>query len=216
MLGILRKDLYDTFLIPKNILSNGFGYLFMFLFAYLLGPNYYMMMVFIMLAIPATSVMVLQAAIEQDESVRFDDVLLTYPISKKQIILTRFCGNLIGILLNMALSFLLMLGYVYGGKTTDIQDGIFIWLAGCVISLYAVAVFSVGFYLLGNKKGTIVYVVSILIWAFLYVILRFVAPWEKILEFGRWNLLGIAFAVAIPLLVLSYWGCLKIYEKKHS
>ena len=91
MLGILRKDLYDTFLIPKNILSNGFGYLFMFLFAYLLGPNYYMMMVFIMLAIPATSVMVLQAAIEQDESVRFDDVLLTYPISKKQIILTRFC-----------------------------------------------------------------------------------------------------------------------------
>lgn len=27
MLGILRKDLYDTFLIPKNILSNGFGYL---------------------------------------------------------------------------------------------------------------------------------------------------------------------------------------------
>lgn len=84
MLGILRKDLYDTFLIPKNILSNGFGYLFMFLFAYLLGPNYYMMMVFIMLAIPATSVMVLQAAIEQDESVRFDDVLLTYPISKSR------------------------------------------------------------------------------------------------------------------------------------
>lgn len=72
------------------------------------------------------------------------------------------------------------------------------------------------FYLLGNKKGTIVYVVSILIWAFLYVILRFVAPWEKILAFGRWNLLGIAFAVAIPLLALSYWGCLKIYEKKHS
>ena len=71
------------------------------------------------------------SAIEQDESVRFDDVLLTYPISKKQIILTRFCGNLIGILLNMALSFLLMLGYVYGGKTTDIRDGIFIWLAGC-------------------------------------------------------------------------------------
>ena len=49
MLGILRKDLYDTFLIPKNILSNGFGYLFMFLFAYLLGPNYYMMMVLLCL-----------------------------------------------------------------------------------------------------------------------------------------------------------------------
>ena len=175
-----------------------------------------MMMAFVMVAIPATSVMVLQAAIEQDESVRFDDVLLTYPISKKQIILTRFCGNLIGILLNMALSFLLMLGYVYGGKTTDIQNGVFIWLAGCVISLYAVAAFSVGIYLLGNKKGTIVYVVSILIWAFLYALLRFVAPWEKILAFGRWNLLGIAFVVAIPLLALSYWGCLKIYEKKHS
>lgn len=216
MIGILRKDLYDTFLIPKNILSNGFGYLFMFLFAYLLGSNYYMMMVFIMVALPATSVMVLQAAIEQDESVRFDDVLLTYPISKKQIILIRFFGNLIGILLNMALSFVLMLCYVYGGKTTDIQDGIFIWLSGCVISLYAVAVFSIGFYLFGNKKGTIIYVVSIVIWAFLYAVLRFVAPWEEILALGKWNLLGIAFLGAIPTLALSYWGCLKIYEKKHS
>lgn len=216
MLGILRKDLYDTFLIPKNILSNGLGYLFMFLFAYLTGPNRYMMMVFILVAIPATSIMILQAAIEQDETVRFDDLMLTYPISKKQIVLTRFLENLIGVLLNMAISLILMLGYVYGGKTTDIQTGIFIWMAGNVVSLYAVAVFSVGFYLLGNKKGTIVYVASIFIWAFVYVGLRFIAPWDKILAFGRWNLLGIAFVAVIPLLVLSYWGCLKIYEKKHS
>lgn len=216
MLGILRKDLYDTFLIPKNILSNGIGYFFMFLFAYLIGPSLYMLMAFVMIALPATSVMILQAAIEQDESVRFDDVLLTYPISKRQILLTRFCGNLIGVLINMVFSLVMMLGYVYGGKTTDIQTGIFIWLSGCVISLYAVAVFSIGFYLFGNKKGTIIYVVSVVILAFLYGILRFVAPWEEILALGKWNLLGIAFLGAIPTLALSYWGCLKIYEKKHS
>ena len=126
MLGILRKDLYDTFLIPKNILSNGIGYFFMFLFAYLMGPNLYMLMAFVMVALPATSVMILQAAMEQDESVRFDELMLTYPISKRQILLTRFCGNLIGGLINMVFSLVLMLGYVYGGKTTDIQNGIFI------------------------------------------------------------------------------------------
>ena len=216
MLGILRKDLYDTFLIPKNILSNGFGYLFMFLFAYLLGPNYYMMMVFIMLAIPATSVMVLQAAIEQDESVRFDDVLLTYPISKKQIILTRFCGNLIGILLNMALSFLLMLGYVYGGKTTDIRDGIFIWLAGCVISLYAVAVFSVGFYLLGNKKGTIMYVILLVAFVIGFIALNFVVGIEQLLLIPLNNCLLYGSILAVILNILGYFACLKIYDIKHS
>lgn len=135
--------------------------------------------------------------------------------SLKQITMNIPEGCVMG-LINMVFSLVLMLGYVYGGKTTDIQNGIFIWLAGSVISLYAAAVFSIGFYLFGNKKGTIIYVVSIVIWAFLYAVLRFVAPWEEILALGKWNLLGIAFLGAIPTIVLSYWGCLKIYEKKHS
>lgn len=109
--------------------------------------------------------------------------------SLKQITMNIPEGCVMG-LINMVFSLVLMLGYVYGGKTTDIQNGIFIWLAGSVI--------------------------SIVIWAFLYVVLRFVAPWEEILALGKWNLLGIAFLGAIPTIVLSYWGCLKIYEKKHS
>lgn len=109
--------------------------------------------------------------------------------SLKQITMNILEGCVMG-LINMVFSLVLMLGYVYGGKTTDIQNGIFIWLAGSVI--------------------------SIVIWAFLYAVLRFVAPWEEILALGKWNLLGIAFLGAIPTIVLSYWGCLKIYEKKHS
>lgn len=109
--------------------------------------------------------------------------------SLKQITMNIPEGCVMG-LINMVFSLVLMLGYVYGGKTTDIQNGIFIWLAGSVI--------------------------SIVIWAFLYAALRFVAPWEEILALGKWNLLGIAFLGAIPTIVLSYWGCLKIYEKKHS
>lgn len=109
--------------------------------------------------------------------------------SLKQITMNIPEGCVMG-LINMVFSLVLMLGYVYGGKTTDIQNGIFIWLAGSVI--------------------------SIVIWAFLYAVLRFVAPWEEILALGKWNLLGIAFLGAIPTIVLSYWGCLKIYEKKHS
>lgn len=109
--------------------------------------------------------------------------------SLKQITMNIPEGCVMG-LINMVFSLVLMLGYVYGGKTTDIQNGIFIWLAGSEI--------------------------SIVIWAFLYAVLRFVAPWEEILALGKWNLLGIAFLGAIPTIVLSYWGCLKIYEKKHS
>lgn len=86
--------------------------------------------------------------------------------SLKQITMNIPEGCVMG-LINMVFSLVLMLGYVYGGKTTDIQNGIFIWLAGSVI--------------------------SIVIWAFLYAVLRFVAPWEEILALGKWNLLGIAF-----------------------
>ena len=42
-----------------------------------------------------TTISVFQMALEQDEKVQFDEIMLTYPVTKKEIILARFIDNFI-------------------------------------------------------------------------------------------------------------------------
>lgn len=215
MLGIIKKDFYDTFCIPKNLLSNICGYALLAVSMLVLGSNEWAMMLFLIVCIPATSIAVLQAAMEQDEKVRFDDIMLTYPLSKRKIVLARFIDNLLFIAINAFISLILMLGYVYGYRTVGFQTGVLYWTVGLVVSLFMTAIFSVGFYLLGNKKGTILYFVLVVVGAGLYGMARFL-PIEKILDMDPWTLVGVGFVNSVIVLFVSYWACLKLYTRRHS
>lgn len=215
MLGIIKKDFYDTFCIPKNLLSNICGYALLPVSMLVLGSNEWVMMLFLIVCIPATSIAVLQAAMAQDEKVRFDDIMLTYPLSKRKIVLARFIDNLLFIAINAFISLILMLGYVYGYRTVGFQTGVLYWTVGLVVSLFMTAIFSVGFYLLGNKKGTILYFVLAGVGGGLYGMARFL-PIEKILDMDQWTLVGIGFVNSVIVLFVSYWACLKLYTRRHS
>lgn len=216
MWGIVKKDFYDTFCIPKNTLSSLGGYLALFVLAFLFGPDSTMMPAFLVLCIPMTTVAVLQSALEQDAMVKFDEILLTYPLTKKEIVLARFIDNLIYVGINAVISILLMLAYVYGGKTTDLQTGLWYCAAGLVISLITTAVFSVGFYILGNKKGTILYIALVLVAAITYSMMRLNFSFAWILNMNLWMLFAIGLVIGILSMLGSYWGCVKIYTRHHS
>lgn len=216
MWGIVKKDFYDTFCIPKNLLSNILGYLAMIILAVLMGQNRYMMMLFVVVCIPMTTISVFQMALEQDEKVQFDEIMLTYPVTKKEIILARFIDNFIYMGINTVISVIMVLGYVYLGKTVDIRTGMFYVAAGIAVSLIATAVFSIGFYLLGNKKGTILYVGMVIIVALFYG-LSSRGQWiSRIFQTDPRILTGIALILGGLLMAGSYWVCLKIYTRKHS
>ena len=134
-----------------------------FFCAFIIGPGRVALPLFLVLCIPMTTVSVLQAALEQDEMVLLDDIMLTYPLTKKEIVLARFIDNMIYVGINAVISVLMMLVYVYGAKTTDLQTGLLYCALGLVVSLVTTAVFSVGFYILGNKKGTILYIALVLV-----------------------------------------------------
>ena len=216
MWGIVKKDFYDTFCIPKNLLSNILGYLAMIILAVLMGQNRYMMMLFVVVCIPMTTISVFQMALEQDEKVQFDEIMLTYPVTKKEIILARFIDNFIYMGINTVISVIMVLGYVYLGKTVDIRTGMFYVAAGIAVSLIATAVFSIGFYLLGNKKGTILYVGMVIIVALFYG-LSSRGQWiSRIFQADPRILTGIALILGGLLMAGSYWVCLKIYTRQHS
>lgn len=216
MWGIIKKDFYDTFCIPKNLLSNVLGYLAMVVLAVLMGQNRYMMMLFVVVCIPMTTIAVFQMALEQDEKVQFDEIMLTYPVTKKEIIMARFIDNFIYMGINTVISVIMVLGYVYLGKTVDIRTGMFYVAAGIAVSLIATAVFSIGFYLLGNKKGTILYVGMVIIVALFYG-LSSRGQWiSRIFQTDPRILTGIALILGGLLMAGSYWVCLKIYTRQHS
>lgn len=216
MWGIIKKDFYDTFCIPKNLLSNVLGCLAMVVLAVLMGPNRYMMMLFVVLCIPMTTISVFQMALEQDEKVQFDKIMLTYPVTKKEIILARFIDNFIYMGINTVISVIMVLGYVYLGKTVDIRTGMLYVTAGIAVSLIATAVSSIGFYLLGNKKGTILYIGMVIIFALFYG-LSSRGQWiSRIFQTDPRILTGIALILGGLLMAGSYWVCLKIYARQHS
>ena len=216
MWGIVKKDFYDTFCIPKNLLSNILGYLAMIILAVLMGQNRYMMMLFVVVCIPMTTISVFQMALEQDEKVQFDEIMLTYPVTKKEIILARFIDNFIYMGINTVISVIMVLGYVYLGKTVDIRTGMFYVAAGIAVSLIATAVFSIGFYLLGNKKGTILYVGMVIIVALFYG-LSSRGQWiSRSFQTDPRILTGIALILGGLQMAGSYWVCLKIYTRQHS
>ena len=216
MLGIVKKDFYDTFCIPKNTLSSLGGYLALFVLAFLFGPDSAMMPVFLVLCIPMTTVAVLQSALEQDAMVKFDEILLTYPLTKKEIVLARFIDNMIYVGINAVISVLMMLIYVYGGKTTDLQEGLLYCALGVVVSLVTTAVFSVGFYILGNKKGTILYIALVLVATISYCFTQLNFSFAWILNMNPWMLFAIGLVIGILSMLGSYWGCVKIYTRHHS
>ena len=148
--------------------------------------------------------------------VKFDEILLTYPLTKKEIVLARFIDNLIYVGINAVISILLMLAYVYGGKTTDLQTGLWYCAAGLVISLITTAVFSVGFYILGNKKGTILYIALVLVATISYCFTQLNFSFTWILNMNPWMLFAIGLVIGILSMLGSYWGCVKIYTRHHS
>lgn len=216
MWGIVKKDFYDTFCIPKNTLASLGGYLALFIFSFLMGPDRMMMPLILVLCIPMTTVAVLQSALEQDEMVKFDDIMLTYPLTKNEIVLARFIDNLIYVGINIVISFLIMLVYVYGGKTTDLQTGLWHCALGLIVSLVTTAVFSVGFYILGNKKGTILYIALVVVAAIAYGMMQFDFSFAWILNMNPWMLFAIGLVIGILSMLGSYWGCVKIYTRHHS
>ncbi len=216
MWGIIQKDFYDSFCVPKNLVNTVFGLGLCWLLVWLLGADEYMLMLMVTMAIPMTSVSVLEFAIEQDELVRFDDILLTYPISKKKIVLARFIDSFLFAAGCSVFTAAMLLWYGVGNRAMDIKTAVLLWLAGIVASLFMLSISSLVFFWLGNKKGTIVYLVMVIVTAFTYVLAYWNVPVEKIVALGPWRLLGIGCVISLLAVTASYWGCLKIYTRRHS
>lgn len=216
MLGIMLKDFYQAFCIRKNLIYFVFGFLTYFVLFFAM-PSKYTVMLLVCLTIPMISVSPLQYSIERDELSKFDQIILTYPISKKKIVVTKLLETYIfSFVCLFTLSIPIVLSAVYGYKFLDFNDGVLILVESAIFTLIMLPINSAGFMMLGNKKGTIMYVVIVCFFIIGFLILNFAIGVEQLLSISLYQWLFYGGILAVILNIAGYFACLKIYDIRHS
>lgn len=212
MNGIIYKD-YVSSLLPKNFISLSSNIIVALGIVLFLDNFYSFALATMMLSLSGSSL--LQITMEQDELSNFDKIQLTFPLTKKQIVFTKYLAGLIMQGACFIISLLLALVYYWIGRVTLVA-ALQVWILGIIIGLIFFSICYTGFYLLGNKRGSIMYIITMLVLVIGYLLTFFNFDVAVILTINHNLLLAIGLVFALIILVISYVLSLKIYVKKYS
>lgn len=216
MKGIIIKDFYESFCLKKNMLSAIFGACAIPLILFLM-PSMYTFILMIVLTIPMLGISTLQYSMEQDEISDYNRILLTFPLTRKQIVGSKIVATLIlSALVDLLFMLPLTLVGVYVLKITTLQAGLFLWLLGCFATFIMTPIYNIGFFALGNKKGTIIYILITILLIGQFLWLHFSVGVEALLNLSKIKWILILAASILIINAVSYLLCVKIYTKKYS
>ena len=216
MRGIILKDFYESFCLRKNLIGMLFSFAVVTTLVIWMRDAYsYVLLVLLMM--PMIGVSTLQYSMEQDEISGYDEILLTFPLTKSEIVLAKLISTwLLALLSNLLISLPLTLLYVFAYHSITIELAFGTWLGGLIFSFVMNAINAAGFFALGNKKGTVMFVVILVILAIAYIAVQIGIGIEQLLQAGSMAMLGGGALLALLLNLLSYRLCLFIYTRKHT
>lgn len=216
MLGIIIKDFYESFCIRKNLFGFIFSYLFL-IFVIFGVRNVSGLVLLIVLALPMTSVSPLQYSMEQDEISKFDKKLLTFPLTRKEIVFSKISSTYIFALLsNLVFSLPIVFVYIYCFGVINLSIGLWIFFLGIIMTLVMLPINNIGFFLLGNKKGTILYMIILVIVTLFYIYGNIILKIGNEFMNPSVHIIIISLLVSIILNIIGYYVCVKIYTHKNS
>ena len=191
MKGIILKDLYENF----RIFKNGVSYLAAVLFLFLLieamqtGDLFslkYFFMLITAFVFPLLGCSSIESSLEQDEKVNFDKIQLTFPITKTEIVLSK---------------------YILGICFLTICN---------VFSLVFFAVVNFAFFLLGRKLGLIVYIFIAMLFGGIYGAVSSLKGMEFLMAGDKTMIFIIGIPIGILFVVISFFLSLACYKKRYS
>ena len=216
MLGIIIKDYYESFCLKKNLISMIFAFTALIVLVMLM-KNLYSFILIVGITLPMMGTSTLQYSTEQDEISNYNKILLTFPLTKKEIVKAKIISTLIlSFSINLLISLPITLIYTFIYQTTNLDTALLIWLFGFILTFIMTAIQNIGLFTLGNKKGTIVFVIFIIVVAIGYVYSNIFIGIETIVELTTPTLLIFETLIAIILNIISFYACVKIYSIKNS
>ena len=214
MTGIMLKDLWEAFCLKKNAIAWIFS-LVVYAFTLILMPSKYIYILWVAVMLPMTGSSVLQYSIEQDEISKFDKIMLTYPITKREVILSKYLSGMILQVMVFLVNFITALICSFGYKVIDFPAAMKVWFLGVIFSFFYMAINYMMFLWLGNKKGTILYFIFTGVIAFVYVLGYFGIDMNALYHINKTLAMVLGFIISVLSLIGSYYACVKIYTKKH-
>ena len=151
MLGIITKDLYQNFYIPSKRIAFIVNYL-VIASSILLMKNIYGLIFATLIWIPfVVTPILLQVASERDDQTNYYKILITMPITKKDIISARYILGLVFTLFNLVVSALGMVVHVYVFQRISPTLGVYIISASFILSLLSLAINYLAYIVLGSR-----------------------------------------------------------------
>lgn len=214
MKGIMLKDLYDNFYIKKNLLSYIFAVGFIFV-CLVLSHTTYSFILFAEILPCILGSAALESATEQDEKASFDRLQISFPVTKGEIILSKYLLALFFHAAANLISVCLMLAYVYIWGTVTLAQGIQVCLLSAGIALAFTALSYVFFFLLGKKAATVIYVILAVVIAMVYGSAASIYGLEEFLALDKRMPALILIPAAFVLYGLSCLLSIQIYKRKY-
>lgn len=214
MTGIMLKDLKEAFCLRKNIIAWVFSILTYVILVIVMHTRYvYILCNAVMLPMIGSSV--LQYSTEQDEISKFNKIMLTYPVTRREIILSKYLSGMLLQLLIFLIGFAMALLFSFGFRVIDFSSAMEIWFLGVILSFIYMAVNYMIFFWLGQKRGGILYLIFVIIIAVIYVLTYFNTDFSIFSSMNTMTLLAIGFLISTLVLIGSYFASLKIFTKNH-
>ena len=159
MKGIMLKDLYENFYIKKNLASYIFGILFVGFGIIFIHTDFAFAFYTMFLSVIFGSAL-LEASYEQDEKANFGKLQITFPLTKAEIVLSKYLLALISTGICVLISLVYALVNVYLWDLVTLTEALTVWGLSICVSLVFTSVVYIFYFLLGKKVGMIIYVVT--------------------------------------------------------
>ena len=214
MKGIILKDLYDNFCIPKNAAAYIFAGLITIPVGFLVRSQYYYIL-FSMIILPLFGGCALEYPTEQEERAHFTRLLATFPVSGAQIVTAKYILGLCYAAVCNLLALMCAMMQVYVHHTVSLSQALRIWGVGISISLIFLSLIYAGYFLLGRRWGTVFFIGVTCVIAVIYGVSSALMGIETL--FGLRPVMIVCLLLAgTAMLALSRFVSVRIYKWKNS
>ena len=214
MKGIILKDLYDNFCIPKNAAAYIFAGLITIPVGFLIRSEYYYILLS-MIILPLFGGCALEYPTEQEERAHFTRLLATFPVSGAQIVTAKYILGLCYAAVCNLLALMCSMAQVYVHHTLSLSEALRIWGVGISISLIFLSLIYVGYFLLGKRWGTVFFIGVTCVIAVIYGISSALMGIEALFRLSPVLVFCLLLAGA-AMLALSRFVSVRIYKWKNS
>ena len=215
MKGIILKDLYENFYIKKNLASYIFGALIIGLAAFFIDTSYAFILYTMLLTILFGSA-TLEASYEQDEKANFYKLQFTFPMTKAEIVVSKYLLALICTGISLLIALIYALASVYLRHLVTLTEALTVWGLSICVSLVFTSVVYIFYFLLGKKIGTIIYVAAAAILGGMYGSSTVFFGIESYTSMDTAVRLCFLLPASVVVFVLSCLLSIQIYKKKYS